>query len=921
MLFAVRRAVQHVGQLVVLGAVAAALSGTLAGATAMIDHAVDGGVARVVADADPMDRTLVIDAPAYGSDPKSVDAAIQTAFGSTVRTARSTWTQAPLDDIAGAGAPHGIASIVVVADPDIADHATLTQGTWPTGDEGAISAAGAALLHVAPGDTIVSGGVSIPLVGVWRPLDAAAAHWAGEPSPGSGRDGSSVGPVLVGASVLGAIDQGGRLRWTVTPAHAMAEASIASARAGIARLSAQIDQLNTGGLGMRVTGGWDATLARAATAAASARSVLAIPVVLLVVVGALVLGVLARGVGLRLRDEVDLLRRRGASRAAVLAEVAGISGAVGIVALAAGTLAGVLAGSPPTAALGPALLSASAAFVLITAVFTGAALSPPGARDDVTRQTVAGIAGAAVLAAVLAALAAAQLLTTGLAPDGSADIAAAAAPALAIIAAGLIGALIAGPVAAVAARAARGLRGLAGVLALRRLARRAPIVLAGVLSLSLAAGAALFAVVAVAGAGSAAGEATAAAVGADVRAVYDTSPIVDASSPALDARGIDVPDTDDGSAHVYTAFVSTITAGQVSGRLVALPAAVLTAEAQVAASDLAPGAALALGDTLELEVTASAPEGLVAPHAARASIRAWFVDPSGAPQTATVGTVPVDRRAHRLSVPVRAGDRLAAVEASAPAPSGDPSPADEMQLQIVAHGSEHSASLGLTLDEGRRLDRGVTIDDVDAQADVVVTRAFADALALHPGDNVSLALGTLAKPVSARVTAVRDRLPGIGSARGVAMDFTALTGRALHLGGSVPAADQIWAQTSDVAGVSAALRAAARTPVRIVTATSIGTAALIDPMLKLMTAGVAIVALLAVVGFAAVATTGIHDRREETMPLRAFGFTSAQQKRSTTIELSVSAALAVVVGVVAGTVIAVWLGPALVGALTAGGLT
>ncbi|WP_417562955.1 FtsX-like permease family protein [Microbacterium sp.] len=946
MLFAVRRAAQHGGQLVVLGVVAAALSATLAGASAVIDRTVDDGVARVVADADPMDRTIVVDAPRDGTDVQAVDAAIRASFGSSAHAERTTWAEAPLDPVGAAGgtatgaatvaAPR---SVVLVAVPDVARHALLVDGAWPTGGDGAISAPAADRLGVATGDTLTSGGASITLVGVWRADDPAAAIWAGDPSIASGLDGAAVGPVLVSDDVVDTVGQGARERWTISAAHPVTDASVGRLRAGITRLSAAVDEFNAGGLGMRISGGWDATLARAAGASGAARSILAIPVVLLIAVGALVLGVLARGIGRRLSDEIDLLRRRGAARAAVLGEIAGIAGAIGVVALAVGTVVGLAAGSSPAPALGAAAVSAAGAFVLITLVLTAAALTAPGARGDVTRQTVAGMAAAAVFAAVLAGLAAAQLLTTGLAPDGSADVAAAAAPALAIISAGLVGALVAGPVAAAGARVARGMRGLAAVLALRRLSRRAPVVLAGVLSLALAAGAILFAAVAVAGAGTAARTATGSIVGADVRAVYDTSPIVDASTPTLDARAVDAP-----GAHLHTAFVSPITSGQVTARLVAVPGSVLARDAHLEASTLAPGVALALGDTLAVEVTASPPEGLTAPADLRVTVRAWLADPSGAARAVTLGTVAPDRTQHRLSTTVEHGDRLAAVEVSAPGPQesddgvtvyettpGSSSPgvveggsaapdttSTDIGVQVVAHGDGAEASLGLALEAGRRVSRGVTVDDVDARAEVVVTRSFADALALSVGDNVSIGLGTLARPINARIAAVRELLPGIGSARGVAMDFTALTARALQLGGSVPAADQIWAQTSDVAGTAAALRASARTPVRIVTPASVGTAPVVDPMLVLVAVGVGVVAVLAVVGFAAVAIAGIRDRRDEVVPLRAFGFTPVQQRRTAAIELGVSAGLAVVVGAAAGIAIAVWLGPALVGALLAG---
>jgi hypothetical protein len=182
-------------------------------------------------------------------------------------------------------------------------------------------------------------------------------------------------------------------------------------------------------------------------------------------------------------------------------------------------------------------------------------------------------------------------------------------------------------------------------------------------------------------------------------------------------------------------------------------------------------------------------------------------------------------------------------------------------------------------------------------------------------------LGTLARPLEGDIVAVRDGLAGVGTVPGVAVDLDGLVARALAQGGSVPAPGQLWAHTDDVARTSAALRAVADTPVQIVTAASIGSAALIDPVLAVVAGGIVLVALLAAAAFAAVSGGVIRARRDEAIPLRSFGFGPTRQRAAAAIELSVTAVFALALGGAAGIAVALWLGPTLTAALTVGGVT
>jgi hypothetical protein len=361
---------------------------------------------------------------------------------------------------------------------------------------------------------------------------------------------------------------------------------------------------------------------------------------------------------------------------------------------------------------------------------------------------------------------------------------------------------------------------------------------------------------------------------------------------------------------------TTLTVGRDSALLVGMPAAELARATAIGQGRLDGGTPLALpAGPLDVTVVAAPDGGAVLPTVA-ARVALWFVDRDGAAREQVVGAVPLDQKAHTMHADVRDGESLAAVEARV----------TDLADRVVVHAEVPGAggtktAATIALDGDRRSGRAVTVSDVSEPLPVVVTRALADRLALHPGDAFALGIGTIATPVPARVAAVRDGLPGIGADAGAALDTVGLVGRALQIGGSVPATDQLWIRTADIPAASLALRGIADRPVEVVTAASIGNAAMIEPVLRLSVWGTVLGALLAAGAFIAVAMGVVAARRAETVPLRAFGFTRRSMRATAAGELGAAGAFALVCGIVAGLLVSAWLAPPLLASVVVGALS
>jgi predicted lysophospholipase L1 biosynthesis ABC-type transport system permease subunit len=165
------------------------------------------------------------------------------------------------------------------------------------------------------------------------------------------------------------------------------------------------------------------------------------------------------------------------------------------------------------------------------------------------------------------------------------------------------------------------------------------------------------------------------------------------------------------------------------------------------------------------------------------------------------------------------------------------------------------------------------------------------------------------------VAAVAPRLPGSGTTAALLLDLHVLEARAVAIGGSVPAANQVWVSTTRPDATAAAVRAVLTERTRVVSPRTLSPRPLLDPTLVLVEFGVGVTVLLAVLGFAAVAASIGQRRRVELAPLRSLGLTVARIRGARVIELVTTAAIAVVLGALAGLLTAVLVVPGLAGVL------
>ena len=908
MAFAASRARVQAGLLTALALLTGALVASLGIMDAASTQALDAGVATIVADAGPTARAVRVDAPL------AVDAQAQAArFGAAIDDAFAGAPVTVTRTLTGTAAAGEGAELLLIADPSVPARATLTDGAWPVADgEVAVLARAAERLGLGVGDTVGVAGAPASVVGLWQASDPADPAWFGEPAVGSGADGDAVGPVLGTEPWLADAASGARAQWTVTPAAPVGAATAPSYDRALRRLREALPALDPGGgLGVRITGDLAATLDRASGAVATARGVLLVPLLLLVVLGGIVVGVLAAALAAARRGELQLLRARGASvadllvgagREAVIATAMGAVGGAGI-ALVAGAAPVFVAIAVAGAVVGGSVIAVVAA--------AAALAGPEEPRSDAGRASARAIVVPLVLAVAVAGIAVAQLLAHGISPGGVIDPVAASAPALTLVAGCLLVSLAAGPVAHVGEAIARRGRGLPAVLAYRRLSRQAGALTAGVLSLALAASAAVFGGV-LAGTVTGQHDADVAAVVADdLRAVFDVEPIVDAGHAGVDAEPVRRAD---GVAAAFPALDRPVAIGDQTPQLVAAPAAVLAelppAAAQSAAlRALRSGAAPTVTGRFDVAVTAQTQgeDPGADPQVVTVEAIAWTADADGVAHRIPLGSVAADGAVHSVGADAVDGSELLAVEVSGTGLAGRARTAVAVTA-TDAGGSNPVADADVVLDTSHRSVRIDAVRDLPDALPAVVTTALAKRLSAAVGTELALQLGSVSRPVPVQVTAVADSLPGLGAAPGVVVDLSALMARTVQLGGSVPTANELWIRAPDTAAASAAVRGVATDPVRFVTPATIGVAPVASPVAAVSGGGIAAVAVLAAAGFAVVSAAVVRRRLRERVPLRSFGLTVALSRRATVIEISSAAVFALAAGVGVGVgAVAAWL--------------
>ncbi|MFE1646420.1 FtsX-like permease family protein [Microbacterium sp. P01] len=926
--FAVRAARARRIQLAAFAGVVGVLVAAVVSLDAATTTALDEGAAAIVAAAVPQAQGVALDA-LLAADPDAQDAAVTVAvteaFGAaSVTVRRSVWGEGVTED--------GAAERRMLADPHVPELSRLVEGAWPgTADEVAVSARAAERTGDEVGGEIVLDGVPAKISGIWEPLDPADPAWFGEPSVGSGRTGEAIGPVLAAEERVAALGQVPRVRWMVTPASPITAGLLSAYQDGAQRLAGARAALDPGGRqSLRIEGELGSTMARASAAVAGSRAMLAVPLAVLLLVGAIVLGVLARTLARSRDDERRVLLARGASPGALVGVMIAETSIVSVVGALAGAAIGLAVAAGATGVLEstPATVPGIAVAIALAAVAVATASAAPGvavarsARADAGRRSALALLLPLVAAVAVSLLASAQLASGGLISAGRPDPLAASAPAATLLAASLLITVGALPVATLAERAARRTRGLAGVLAMRRLARQAGPLTAGVLSLALLASSGVFASVLSARVADAQQGGVTRLLGADVRAVFDIPTTIDERHAGVAA------DTVEGLPGVDSAFAvltRRATLGSLDVALVAAPAALLAASSTT-------GGAFDVGGLIVGTTPPLRGGSLAVDVAARGSVPgttvtvvAWVTDGDGAVRrvdlgaVATAGRAATGAAAQTVTADVGEGSRLSALEVSAVFPDDAAAGnVPEARMTLAARDAEGELTLPedeVTLNRRQQSFRIPTVTGLPEALPVVLTSQLADRLAVQDGAELALRVGSITPPIAVEVDAIVPALPGVGGEDGIAVDLAAFESRAIELGGSVLTANELWIDSSATDLAAASVRSVAVDPVRPETAASVGTAAVTAPTIGLLAAGVGVVAVLAALAFSVVAASASRRRRAEFVPLRSFGFSPALQRRTSVVEAGLAIGYGLIAGALAGAVAAELLVPALIAGL------
>ncbi len=497
-----------------------AATSVLAATVLYADTVATGGLREAVASGDVRTRNVDV---SVATDPRSLAAldavvrptlaaALEGVGGEVVRVLRSD----PL--VPAGGADETATDLAVAASLEhLPEHARLVAGRWATAGakpiEATVSEAGAKALGVQIGDRRAftdirspSVGGSIVVVGIWTPLDPNDPYWLGDPLERAGSEVGATGAttrgpfVVADADLAAGITSGLTAEWRgLVPVSALTPD-------GAARLSADISGLRTrlgaqlpGVTQPTVTTGLPRLLDTLTVAISASRSSI---LLLALQFGALALYavVLVSGLLLERRGaETALLRSRGATTGHLLtmALVEALLLAVPVVVLAPLVAVGIvglvtrLGPAPvPTLAPSPATVAAPAAVALAAGLVWLVALALPtiasaaaeaGVRASLARPLARTLGQRLGLDLVLVAVAGIGLwqlrlygapLTRTAAGTLVADPLLVAAPALTLVAGGIVAIRILPRLAELGERVLGRARGLVASLGSRQLARR-----------------------------------------------------------------------------------------------------------------------------------------------------------------------------------------------------------------------------------------------------------------------------------------------------------------------------------------------------------------------------------------------------------------------------------------------------------------
>lgn len=807
-----------------------------------------------------------------------------------------------LDDDASGGS--GVSAIFGV-EPDLLDYATITAGDWPA-DGVAVQEDAAATLGLDVGDAFSVGDAADPLpltvAALWRADDPAAPSWFAESAVASGHDGDALGVIVVDAPTLRALPTQLFTSWTISATHdALGDGDRAAVATGLARLHDSVKATaDVVDVSSSTEGSLGATLDRIADAARGAAAITASAIVIVSLLAAVALVQLSSVLVGSRRGQSGLVRARGLS----LPQLSAVTVAEALLVAVPASLLGVVL----AAALLPAVLQSGAVPVGL-AVIAGATVlatvacllavvlvdARAGATEAAATRSPAAFVAGGSLVAVAAAFATVQLYNR--ATVSGVDLVGATSPALALVAAAVLGTALLYPVAAAVERTAARRGRVGSVLAARQLSRQVARYLVPVLALAVALASAVFATGLASTWAGTERSAQFVGIGSDVSVALSAE-----GSASITAQPFA---SLDGADEAAALVLASVTLGEDRLPFVAL-------RPDSARRVLGPEGAETVA---ALQKTTPDDAGLTLPADAAAITAAVQFAGNGSEPTSTfdVGVWAADADGSLVRIPLQPGT----TGWSAPLPAG-PAPWTLLAVETLRTGKADPAAATVEVsriagdpvatalieleEPNPRAIAGIALGD-EAPLPVVITTALAQRIGLAVGDPISFDFEPTGKTIEAVVAAVTPRVPGSAATLAVATDLAALDVVTLRPGSTPAEADEVWIATAGAAaatGVSDAVARTATTTAIVASHESTSSQPIVAAALTAFWFAAAAAALLALVALGAFFTDDFRRRRSDISVLRALGFSPRQQAATRGREQLVTVVLALLVGTAAG---------------------
>lgn len=840
--------------------------------------------------------------------------------------------------------------------PGAEQHATLLGGRWPvdTGAadrvESAIPSEAADRLGLRVGsrlgltvDTPLGGPGASPtfellVTGVFSPDVSGFWSQSRALEPGAGVTDPApvfqVAPQVLSGDRAVAPAGGVLAGWTLVPRiGAITGDQVAALRAAVGALPTAVradTAVNVGGT--LFAGGLDDSLEAAAAAVARAAAAAPLPLVLVALFCLVMLVQLGRLLTDDRRPETVLLLSRGlsAARASWWAALETL-----VVALTGAAVGIAIAALGPGLAVGGLLAAAAAVLVATVAALVPAhrEAATPLVRDradDSGRGRVLVAGGAVLLVSGAALFTWWRFRRSPGTPTGSVEPAVLLAPAVILLAGGLVATVLFGMAAALVARLLPGRdRGIGWALPVRQIARRATVYGSIVLLGSLSVGGALLASTYTGTVAELERSADRLQVGPDVR-VNGVEIVGSATDPGVLAQIAALPGVRATSPVLEVAAPD----GESSRTIIGLRSAELPSLLPVVAgTDPALIAAALQDDSDPGEVLPGGASGVrvvgsLTGPARPGTVTLWWATPDGLAVRQTIGSATTRALDLRSAAPV-AGSRLIAADLQVDRSAGPARLGGSLTVSAVdSSGAQIGAELlrgnadALRIGTGAASDAAagtaagfrVTVGEVEESVRPVLVRfgpglpaagrALAGVVDARTAENSGLAVGDViglspaGAPVDVRIAAVVPVLPGFDGTDAVLTDLLSLQRHLLVSASTLVGADGIWIGSDSPRATAAAAGNSFGGGAQVV---AIGSSATLSaPAIDAYRWGTAGSLGLALAAVAVVAVTLAHRRRAELVVLSAIGVRPARQAALRRRELGVTVLIGWVLGGVLG---------------------